>query len=332
MQQMDRPLVSVVVPVFQAEKTLNACVDSILAQTYSEIEVILIDDGSTDNSALICDQYAQIDTRVHVIHQKNGGVSSARNAGMLEAFGEYILFVDSDDSILPDMLKSLMDLAITGNCDAVVSGLIVRQENAESRMRAAKQSGCFGSEIWNQICIESEPFGWAGGKLLRKRIVREHNLCFNTAMRSQEDLDFLLSVYEHCACICVTSYAGYMYDYAPRRKNPPVWDFIANQLKLNRIAQEKTVLTPEAKRAVQDRILLLLYTLLYDACDHGWYDEALGKLKAVHGLKDYLRGISASGEKAWIAAWYAKGAYGRIRRYLIVRNRIRDLVRKLRGR
>lgn len=329
---MDRPLVSVVVPVFQAEKTLNACVDSILAQTYSEIEVILIDDGSTDNSALICDQYAQIDTRVHVIHQKNGGVSCARNVGIEAATGEYILFADSDDYIQIELIEVLLGDLLRKQSDFVISGAVVELEAGKVEIWDAGISGHFCSEIWNWICMNTEPFGRPGGKMMRMRLLKENSIRFNEAMYSQEDLDFFLSVYENCNCFVITPYAGYHYDFIANKRKAPVWDFIANQLKLNRIAQEKTVLTPEAKRAVQDRILLLLYTLLYDACDHGWYDEALGKLKAVHGLKDYLRGISASGEKAWIAAWYAKGAYGRIRRYLIVRNRIRDLVRKLRGR
>lgn len=100
-------LLSVIVPVYKAEKYLHRCVDSIIAQTWSNLEIILVDDGSPDNSGAICDEYAARDSRIRVIHKPNGGVSSARNAGIDAATGEYIAFVDSDDYIAPDMYEKL---------------------------------------------------------------------------------------------------------------------------------------------------------------------------------------------------------------------------------
>ena len=94
---MNEPLISVIVPVYKVEKYLNQCIDSILCQTYEHIEVILIDDGSPDNCGKICEEYATSDNRVKVIHQVNGGLSDARNAGILVCTGDYILFIDSDD-------------------------------------------------------------------------------------------------------------------------------------------------------------------------------------------------------------------------------------------
>lgn len=90
-------LISVIVPVYNVENYLCKCVDSIINQTYNNLEIILVDDGSTDGSASICDEYVLKDSRVKVIHKENGGVSSARNIGIAEASGEYICFVDSDD-------------------------------------------------------------------------------------------------------------------------------------------------------------------------------------------------------------------------------------------
>ena len=92
-------MVSIIVPIYNVEKYLSKCIDSILAQTYNDIEVILVDDGSPDNCPKICDEYAQKDNRVIVIHQKNAGVSAARNAGLKAAHGEYIGFVDPDRCI-----------------------------------------------------------------------------------------------------------------------------------------------------------------------------------------------------------------------------------------
>lgn len=100
---MNKPLISVIVPVYNVEKFLSRCLNSILAQTYNNLEVILVDDGSTDNSGKICDDYALKDKRIRVIHKQNGGVSSARNMALSVAKGEYIGFVDSDDYIENDM-------------------------------------------------------------------------------------------------------------------------------------------------------------------------------------------------------------------------------------
>ena len=102
------PKVSIIVPVYNAEKYLQECVDSILTQTLSDLELILVDDGSTDSSPALCDQYAAQDARVKVIHKSNGRAASARNAGLRAATGEYVAFVDSDDWISPDMYEKML--------------------------------------------------------------------------------------------------------------------------------------------------------------------------------------------------------------------------------
>ena len=98
---MNNPKVSVIVPVYNVEKLLQRCIDSILAQTFTDFELLLIDDGSKDKSGEICDEYAAKDSRIRVFHKQNGGVSTARNLGIDKAQGEWIYFVDSDDIVLP---------------------------------------------------------------------------------------------------------------------------------------------------------------------------------------------------------------------------------------
>lgn len=114
--------ISVIVPVYNVESYLARCVDSILTQTYENLEVILVDDGSKDNSGVICDGYAAKDPRVKVIHKENGGLSSARNCGLEAATGEYIAFVDSDDWIEPDAYGHLMNLMEKYNVKLVCGG------------------------------------------------------------------------------------------------------------------------------------------------------------------------------------------------------------------
>ncbi len=117
------PLVSVVVPVYKTFDYLNECMDSLINQTYTNIEIILVDDGSPDASPKLCDFYEKTDNRVRVIHKKNGGLSSARNAGIAVARGDYITFVDSDDIVSNDIIKTMVDIALKENASIVKIGL-----------------------------------------------------------------------------------------------------------------------------------------------------------------------------------------------------------------
>ena len=121
---MNIPFISVIVPVFNAEKSLHRCVDSILTQKYTDFELLLINDGSTDSSGAICDRYAAKDSRVRVFHKENGGASSARNLGLDNARGEWITFCDSDDFVDKDWLKNYIDNS-DGKCDLVVQTIII---------------------------------------------------------------------------------------------------------------------------------------------------------------------------------------------------------------
>lgn len=110
-------LISVVVPAYNAQKYLSRCADSVLMQTYSDLELILVDDGSTDQTGTICDEYAARDNRVVVIHQDNKGVSAARNAGVEKSTGTYLVFVDADDALIPDGLEIMLSELLLANAD-----------------------------------------------------------------------------------------------------------------------------------------------------------------------------------------------------------------------
>ncbi len=120
---MKKPIISVVVPVYNVSEYLGRAVDSILAQSFTDFEVILVDDGSTDRSGEICDEYTKKDERVHVIHKENGGLSDARNAGTAVAEGEYICFVDSDDFLEAEFLSRLYTLVTENGADLSVVGI-----------------------------------------------------------------------------------------------------------------------------------------------------------------------------------------------------------------
>lgn len=124
------PRVSIIVPVYKVEKYLKRCVDSILAQTYGDFELILVDDGSPDRSGNLCDEFKKADNRIKVIHKKNGGLSSARNAGLDIACGEYVGFIDSDDWITVDMFEHLIGLIDIYSCEIASASYVF--SNGES--------------------------------------------------------------------------------------------------------------------------------------------------------------------------------------------------------
>ena len=133
------PIISVIVPVYNVEKYLNRCIDSILAQTFSDFELLLIDDGSKDKSGEICDQYAEKDDRIKVLHKENGGASAARNTGIDHAVGEYIMFADSDDYIGRNMLESLLGLIERQN-DWAISSMEMVEDGKHTNIALRKKN------------------------------------------------------------------------------------------------------------------------------------------------------------------------------------------------
>ena len=124
-------LISIVVPVYNVENFLKKCIDSILSQTYKNWELVLVDDGSTDDSGLICDEYKKIDKRIYVIHKLNGGLSDARNCGIKNSHGKYITFVDSDDYVDDDFIEYLYGLLKKYNTDIAISSYTIVNKNGK---------------------------------------------------------------------------------------------------------------------------------------------------------------------------------------------------------
>ncbi len=165
---MKFPLISVIVPVYNVEKYLDRCVESIVSQTYKNLEIILVDDGSPDNCPEMCDAWAEKDSRIKVIHKENGGVSSARNAALDIAGGEYIGFVDSDDYIESNMFEVLLKNLIDNNADISVCGYQINDENdGEFNVRTVSQS-----DALKLVCIGDYKYGVLWNKLYKKSILK----------------------------------------------------------------------------------------------------------------------------------------------------------------
>lgn len=203
------PAISVVVPVYKVEPYLRRCVDSILAQTFTDFELILVDDGSPDNCPAICDEYAKKDSRVHVIHQKNGGLSSARNSGLGIARGKFALFCDSDDYVSPRWCEALINAAPKREDSFVFGGIntVVRDEKRLNRPCGQLQR--YTVDAFLELHSEGI-VGFAWNVLFSMNIIREHGLKFRNDVII-EDLPFCLEYlnYVHSLVFCGDS--GYYY-------------------------------------------------------------------------------------------------------------------------
>lgn len=187
------PTISVIVPVYKAESYLHRCVDSILAQTFSDFEVLLIDDGSPDKSGEICDEYALKDSRVRVFHKENGGVSSARNLGLDNAVGDFVMFVDSDDWIVSDCLELCIKEIFENELDALQFGFVqVWNDSKSYRIK----NGTY--ILSGKQYLQTRNFNvavWAG--VYKRNIIEEYNLRFPSQLKLAEDQIFTLSFFRY---------------------------------------------------------------------------------------------------------------------------------------
>lgn len=172
------PKVTVVVPIYNVEAYVRKCVDSILAQSFSDFELILVDDGSTDGCGDICDSYAKKDGRIRVIHQKNTGLGGARNTGMKASAGEYILFVDSDDSIGPKTLEVTCGKAAESDADMVIFGYQSEDENGQALqvfLDSAPKNQPLSPTVHKEILLSSPT---ACNKLCKKELFEKSGLLY----------------------------------------------------------------------------------------------------------------------------------------------------------
>lgn len=207
-------LISIIIPIYNTEKYLDRCIQSVLAQTYTNWELLLIDDGSTDSSGAICDKYAAQDSRILVFHKPNGGVSSARNLGLDNAKGEWVSFVDSDDWIMPMYLTHMYEHI--ANVELVVSSVTSYNNNGRMIRLYNSYIPAFlnlteANLLFEKYDLHSRTSPWS--KLYKLSIITKINLRFDEAMRHGEDLIFLYRYLLECNNIYMTGDCDYCYLY-----------------------------------------------------------------------------------------------------------------------
>lgn len=191
--------VSVIVPIYNSESYIDKCIQSIINQTMKDIEIILVDDGSTDKSIEIINKYAEKDKRITIIKQKNKGVSSVRNYGISVAAGDFITFVDSDDFIEKDMLESLYSEAIDNNCDVILSGIKIINNNIIEYKFNSDSKIYTKEEVFKLFYFNSEPFApnFAWGKLIKRSICNK--VKFREDIFLMEDTLFSVELFMNCS-------------------------------------------------------------------------------------------------------------------------------------
>ncbi len=212
--------ISVIIPIYNSEKQLPACLESMAGQTaFSSIQLVLVDDGSTDFSGKICDEFALSHENTQVIHKANSGVSSARNAGLEIAEGEYIGFVDADDTVAPNYFEKLLSAMENSGADMTFGShtLIWNGEKRENKAWYAGAAVLSARDITDyaerMLTDGSQNSVWT--KLMRREIIEKNGIRFSEQLKIGEDKLFVLEYLRHCKIIASAETNGYFYFYLP---------------------------------------------------------------------------------------------------------------------
>ena len=313
---MNAPTITVIVPVYKVEPYLRRCVDSILAQTFTDFELILVDDGSPDVCPAICDEYAAQDSRVRVIHKENGGVSSARNAGIDAAKGEYIAFVDSDDIIDKYYIECLYNTIIDTAADMSICSFIrVQGENYQYNLlndftvlfdKMEDEQKLIMYKLAKYFLVYG-PFN----KLLKTSIVRSNNILFDESDSFGEDLLFVFAYLSKSKSISYVSKAlYYYYDNPGSLLHRFREDRFENSLKINGAVREffekHDCFIPQMRKELAQRVFWDGYSTIIDLFQmdlshklikarmkyiitHSTFHEAALITDAEHSLKRYAK-------------------------------------------
>lgn len=214
------PAISVIVPIYNGEQLIHKCIDSVLSQTFSDLELIIVDDGSTDNCPQICDEYAKKDSRVIVIHGTNKGVSIARNIGLAAASGEYVAFCDGDDYFKENLLERTYSTAVEQNADVVSFNLQRMSDEATSMNEDPNESDIIDLNKETRFdmlykVVTWQTKGWqACRSIFRRQIIEDHHIQFcDTCGNFAEDLGFTLEYLLYVSrIIFIDEYLYYYYD------------------------------------------------------------------------------------------------------------------------
>lgn len=239
--------ISIIIPVYNVERYIRECLDSIINQTFSDFEVLLIDDGSPDKSGDICDEYAAKDPRFKVFHKPNGGVSSARNLGLENAQGEWITFVDADDVLYDDCLEKCYRLAKADNLDLLQFKFDreINKRNPQNNITSEVLSSADFLNIRHNVC--------AACSFIKTSIIRDNSIRFNTNIKLAEDQLFILHAIKNSNRIKITN--DVLYYYRPNEQSATRTSKVEEMIKSVSVLITEKQVNPEFAHQLDNTIL-----------------------------------------------------------------------------
>ena len=252
--------VSIIVPVYQVEKYIRQCVDSILAQTFTDFELILVDDGSKDQSGQICDEYARMDERVRVIHKDNGGAADTRNRGVDQAVGNYLMFVDSDDYIAPTMVECLYRNIVSQNADIAACNYLYLFDNDRKKdfVTNVKSEILSGTEVFYYRKNDRNDGFWTvvWNKLIKKETVGKARF---RSGRYYEDEFWANEIYQ--MDIKIVTISECLYYYRQNENSTMRQKKIARSLDIIEAFQERIYIYLQEEEYSEQAYKVLIYSL-----------------------------------------------------------------------
>lgn len=293
------PRVTVIVPVYNAEKYLHRCIDSILAQTFTDFELLLVDDGSKDRSGAICDDYAAKDSRIRVFHKENGGVSSARNLGLDNAKGEWVTFCDSDDYVYPCWLENYNILEYGAKYDLICQGIETDKSLCQGVNKTIYGVDAEGNiiDIIESLCINLI-LGYTTVKAFRLDIINRSRIRFNQNLRFKEDETFVIQYARYSInSICVNK-IGYLY-YVP------FWDKYKLTFESERFLYEN-LLAEIIKLGLNKkyRYFVNVREMLTDVYIKEFYTNPSSREQCLSGIRNILKIDYGGSHLFWITRFF----------------------------
>jgi glycosyltransferase involved in cell wall biosynthesis len=214
------PFFSIIIPVFNMEKTLERCVDSVLKQSCKDWEIILVNDGSIDKSGVISKSFSENHENIHYYFQENKGVSSARNLGIEKSNAEWMIFLDADDYWDDNYLQKIFECT-KSNCDIVITGITKILENRNKIKILSDKIGFFSIDDllvdFMSVQLNSGVYGFVSNKIIKTSIVKKNQLKFNYRIKLCEDLDFFTRYFLNCNTVFITTESGNFYNYIDKK-------------------------------------------------------------------------------------------------------------------
>lgn len=252
MNSVKNPLVTIIIPIFNVEVYLNRCIDSVLQQTYQNIECLLIDDGSTDNSSEICDEYAKKDSRIKVIHKNNEGVSIARNIGLDKAQGQYICFLDGDDWYQDNLIETAVAEMSDSDVPLLMWGINYYDGNSVYKQIENEKDFV----VIEQLSVFPEWYNSPWTKFIKKSFLDEYNIRFPEHISMAEDMYFSYLCLSHLPKIRFISNSFYNYFYCRK-------DSACNKIDYKKILDEINSINLLQARLDKD-LPIVFYNSLYE--------------------------------------------------------------------